>query len=69
MARKILVCTDCTVFVPLGSPTNKAPRFTGEIGDDPETRKEILGQDDLRDFKEKHRRHKLLEVRNEAYNY
>lgn len=68
MAKEILVCTNCAVFVPLNSPTNTVPRYTGEIGDDPKTRKEIPGQDDIRDFREKHRGHKLLEVGNEAYN-
>jgi len=67
MAIKILVCSNCEVYVPLDSPTNKAPRYTGKIGDNPETRKEISGQDDLRDFKKKHRRHKLLQAGNEAY--
>lgn len=70
MARKILVCTNCEAYVPLDSPTNNVPRFTGKIGDEPETRKEIPGQDDLRDFRKKHRgkKHKLLKVKNEAYN-
>jgi hypothetical protein len=69
-AKEILVCTKCAVSVPLDSPTNTVPRYTGKIGDDPGTRKEIPGQDDLRDFKKKHRgkRHRLLKVRDEAYN-
>lgn len=62
MIRKILVCLSCkgapAIFKK--SAANKAPRWTGKIGDPPEKRKEIGEQDDLRDFRREHRRHKVI---------
>jgi len=64
--RKILVCTKCSVAIFLDSAANRAPRWTGKIGDPPETREEIGGQDDLLEFRRVHQTktgHKLLVAR------
>ncbi|OGZ33603.1 MAG: hypothetical protein A2Y98_01570 [Candidatus Portnoybacteria bacterium RBG_19FT_COMBO_36_7] len=61
--REILVCTDCKSAIFVDSVANTAPRFTGNFGDHPENREMIDGQDDLRDFKRTHRKHKVIEVK------
>jgi len=62
MGRELLVCTTCKSGIFVDSVANTAPRWTGEIGDPPNERKEIGGQDDLRVFKRKHSRHEMVEV-------
>lgn len=60
--REILVCLKCNRYIFINSLANQAPRWTGKIGDPIEKRKEIVGQDDLREFKRKHRRHEIIEA-------
>lgn len=62
MSRKLLVCTNCEVAIFLNSSANTAPRWTGKIGDPAEKRIERRGQDDERDFKIEHSRHKPIVV-------
>ena len=62
MNRELLVCTICKSAIFVDSVANKAPRWTGEVGDPPSKRKEIGGQDDLRVFKRKHLTHEMIEV-------
>ena len=62
MAKKILVCGAHKKAIFLKSAANKAPRWTGKPGDPLEQRKEMGGQDDLRDFKKEHRRCKTIRV-------
>ena len=62
MARKVLVCVSCkgAPAILKDSAANKAPRWSGNVGDSPETRREIIGQDDRRDFRRAHRGHKVI---------
>jgi len=62
MVRKILVCLSCkpVCVIVKKSAANKAPRWTGRVGDAPETRREIGDQNDLRDFRRKHRGHRVV---------
>ena len=62
MNRELLVCTICKSAIFIDSVANKAPRWTGDIGDPPSKRKMIDGQDDLSAFKRKHSRHEMIEV-------
>lgn len=52
----------CKSVIFVDSVADKAPRWTGEVGDPPSKRKRIDGQDDLRVFKGKHLRHEMIEV-------
>lgn len=62
MSRKILVCLSCkpSPAILKKSAANKAPKWTGKVGDAPEARREIGGQDDLRDFSREHKGHKVI---------
>ena len=62
MNRELLVCTNCRSAIFVASLANKAPKWTGEVGDPPNKRIEMGGQDDLRVFKRKHLRHEMIEV-------
>ena len=62
MNKGLLVCTSCMSAIFVDSVANKAPRWTGKVGDLPNTRKRINGQDDLNVFKRKHLGHKMIEV-------
>ena len=62
MGRELLVCTICKSPIFINSVANKAPRWTGRIGDPPDQRKRIDGQDDLSVFKRDHSRHEMIEV-------
>jgi len=62
MGRELLVCTICKSAIFINSVANKAPRWTGRIGDPPDQRKRIEGQDDLSVFKRDHSRHEMIEV-------
>ena len=62
MNRELLVCMSCKSAIFVDSVANKAPRWTGEVGDPPDTRKSINGQDDLDVFKRIHLRHEMIEV-------
>ena len=62
MGRELLVCTICKSAIFINSVANKAPRWTGRIGDPPDQRKRIDGQDDLSVFKRDHSRHEMSEV-------
>ena len=60
--RELLVCTDCKSAIFAHSAANTAPRFTGKVGDWPESRMMIGEQDDLGDFKRTHQKHEVIEV-------
>jgi hypothetical protein len=62
MERKILVCINCKAAIFLDSVANTAPRWTGKPGDPPKQRLEKRGQDDLKDFKVIHRKHKVIKA-------
>ncbi len=62
MKRELLVCTIFKSGIFVDSVANKAPRWTGQVGDPPNTRERINGQDDLNVFKRKHLRHELIKV-------
>ena len=62
MNRELLVCMGCKNAIFVDSAANKAPRWTGEVGDPPNTRRRIDGQDDLHVFKRKHLSHEVIEV-------
>ena len=62
MKRELHVCTNCKSAIFVDSVANRAPRWTGEIGDPPNQRIKIDGQDDLRVFRKKHFRHEMIEV-------
>ncbi len=62
MKRELLVCTSCKSAIFVDSMANKAPKWTGELGDTPNKRECINGQDDLKVFKRKHLRHELIKV-------
>ena len=62
MNRELLVCTNCKSAIFVVSVANKAPRWTGEVGDSPNKRKSIDGQDDLIVFKRRHWKHEMIEV-------
>ena len=62
MNRELLVCMSCKSAIFVDSAANKAQRWTGEVGDPPNTRKRINGQDDLNVFKRKHLRHEMIGV-------
>ena len=61
MDRKILVCVGCHLFIPLDSAVNEAPRWKGDLYA-PDKIKEIGNQDDLRDFREAHKGHNVIEA-------
>jgi hypothetical protein len=44
------------------SVADKAPRWTGKVGDFPNKRKRIDGQDGLIVFKRQHLKHEMIEV-------
>lgn len=62
MSRKILVCLSCNPACAIikDSTANTAPRWTGKVGYPPESRRELYGQDDLRDFRREHHGHKVI---------
>jgi len=62
MKRALLVCTRCKSAIFVDSMANNAPKWTGEVGDPPDKRKCINGQDDLNVFKQEHLGHGLIEV-------
>ena len=62
MNRELLVCASCKTAIVVDSAANKAPRWTGEVGDPPDKRKRINGQDDLNVFKRKHLSHEMIKV-------
>jgi len=62
MNRELLVCTSCKRAIFVDSVANRAPKWTGEVGDPPGQRRRIEGQDDLRVFKREHYRHETIEV-------
>lgn len=62
MNKELLVCTACKDAIFVDSVANKAPRWTGEVGDPPSKRKRIDGQDDLSVFKREHSKHEMIEV-------
>jgi hypothetical protein len=62
MKRELLVCTICKAGIFVDSLANRAPKWTGEVGDSPDKRKGINGQDDLKVFKREHLRHEMIEV-------
>jgi len=62
MDRELLVCTRCKSAIFVDSVANRAPKWTGEVGDPPRKRKRLDGQDDLRVFKREHLRHEMIEV-------
>ncbi len=62
VGRELLVCTSCKSAIFVKSVANTAPRFTGNVGDPPESRMMIGGQDDLGDFKRTHQKHEVIEV-------
>jgi|OpeIllAssembly_1097287.scaffolds.fasta_scaffold2747809_1 hypothetical protein len=62
MNRQLLICASCKTAIFVDSDANKAPRWTGKIGDPPNERMKIDGQDDLRVFKTNHLSHEMIEV-------
>ena len=62
MNKDLLVCRNCKSAIFVHSVANKAPRWTGEIGDPPDKRKCVNGQDDLKVFKREHLSHELIAV-------
>jgi hypothetical protein len=60
--RELLICTICKRAIFVDSPSNQAPRWTGNPGDPPNERIEIEGQDDLRVFTCQHLSHDVMEV-------
>jgi len=62
MGQKILVCTECHLFISLDSAANKAPRWKGDLRA-PGKIKEIDDQNDLRDFRQAHKGHSVIKAR------
>ncbi len=62
MNRELLVCTICKSAIFVDSAANKAPKWTGEVGDPLDIRTRIDDQDDLEVFKREHLRHKMIEL-------